>query len=48
VWTGTVRARGPRATEALEGLAARTDWRLFVPKQGVFLAPADEQPVLNR
>jgi hypothetical protein len=46
VWTITVRARGPAAMEAVQGLASRTGWRVFVPRQGHFL-PADREKILQ-
>lgn len=45
VWTITVRPRGPAAMEAVQALAARTGWRVFVPKQGHFLPALRETTV---
>lgn len=45
VWTATVYPHGDGATDAARALAGSTGWRLFVPKQGVFLPALDQEAV---
>jgi hypothetical protein len=44
-WTGVLNARGPGAGSLLRALVSETGWRLYHPRRGVFLDPADlERP----
>jgi len=48
VWTATLIARGPAALDGLRRLAAQSGWRIFVPRQGTFLAASDREIVMKR
>jgi len=41
VWTATVRASGDGAMRVLDQIAGKTGWRIYVPKRGAFLVPAE-------
>jgi hypothetical protein len=41
VWTITLDGRGDGSIGAIETLAAATGWRIFVPRRGGFVSPAD-------